>query len=181
MTDQEKQVLSERIATLGDAAGINEELLWEAAKTCPQGHHTRDPEWGDFSKDIGDVCHTCWNRWAQIGDYGAAHDALLEYASDQSWHPEWRIGRQAKDMTNPAVLLPVVEAWRQKSKNRQWEVHSACPAVGWLRPEAAIFLDYQDDADTDALKMVLGAGDTPGEALAQAFTEALAAEKGESA
>lgn len=126
MTDHEKQVLSERIATLAEAAGIASALLW---------------------------------NWEERAD--------------------GQIAKQPRDMTHPAVLLPVVEAWRQKSKNRQWEVHSACPAVGWLRPEAAIFLDYQDDADSDALKMVLGAADTPGEALAQAFAKALDAEKGQ--
>lgn len=38
MTDTERHSLSERIATLADAAGLPSELVWEEASGCDQGH-----------------------------------------------------------------------------------------------------------------------------------------------
>lgn len=176
MTHEEKQSLSLKIATLGEAAGIDQELLWEAAQTCPQGHANYNECGCTYDNAVGGLCMDCWLAWAQNGDYGAAHDALREYAHDQNWHPKWRIGKQARDMTNPAVLLPVVEAWIFQCMTKrdvliewqggmgQWsaEFSMLIPGDGWT----VVGMFYDPDRTI---------------AEAKAFVEALEAEKGEHA
>lgn len=93
--------------------------------------------------------------------------------SNVHWHPEWRIGRVAKELTDPAYLLPVVEAWRQQKPLRSWSIDSqvdyATQPIPTL-PYAVIGNERNEDFETD--------GETPWEALALAFVEALEREKG---
>lgn len=164
MTDQEKQELSEKIATLAEQAGITSALLWEAAETCPQGHDS-------YGEAVGQVCMVCvFRATPRIKEEYIMHQ-FLEGHPDA--HPEWRFGRQAKDMTNPAVLLPVVEAWiyqamRQRDEYIEWQ-----SLIGQWRAEFSTLTAYGwvEFEGTDPNRTV---------AEARAFALILDAEKGES-
>lgn len=42
-----------------------------------------------------------------------------------AWHPEWRIGRVAKDFTDATTLIGVLEAWRKQDVQcRKWRIES---------------------------------------------------------
>jgi len=197
MTNPEKRALSLRIATLAEELGLPEELVWEAAETCPAGHDNRDLHHDDVVHDTGEMCRRCWDeQWreprrnalmeqgtlatdaiAQVDLYEEALGALYE---DTKFRPEWRIGKQAKDLTRPEYLLPLVEAWRSQRKGRSWRVLSPYQSMDRTPPDvdsyapahAAVFTDHRtahDRSETD-----------PWEALAYAFAEALEVEKGES-
>ena len=85
MTDQDKQTLSERIATLAEIAGINGELLWsQDTAHCPDGH-------------VGKAgWKACLHEISRPG---------FTIACAKPLHAD------ARDMTDPAVLIPVIEAW----------------------------------------------------------------------
>lgn len=122
MTDTARRALSERIATLAEAAGLPSALVWEAAEYCPQGH---DNEGGS----IGEICYVCITDWDIVPDsYWSASRLYRAYEWMPPWHPEWRIGRVAKDLTDPANLLTVVEAWRQQRPLRSWRMTSRLDA-----------------------------------------------------
>lgn len=185
MTSSEQQALSERVATLAEAAGLPKELLWEPAETCPQGHSNRDIECGDIELTIGDLCRECWteewrNPRLEMCETDAEIDAVVDEEmaayplfNDPAFYPEWRIGRVAKDLTDLTSLLAVVEAWRQQKPLRSWSIDSqvdyATQPIPTL-PYAVIGNERNEDFETD--------GETPWEALALAFAEALEREKG---
>lgn len=100
MTTEERETLSLTLATLAEAAGIDQELLWEAAETCPQRHE--DPNYGR-AYEVGELCTRC-----MYSVRGNRKDVNANY-DNPNWHPEWRIVRQARDMTDSVNLLPVVE------------------------------------------------------------------------
>lgn len=181
MTDQEKTDLSERIAILAESAGLSAELLWEAAETCPQGHSTRDIECGYVELSVGDLCRECWTEeWrnprlevcetdAEIHAVMDEERAALHQFKDPTFHPEWRIGKVAKDFADPANLLAVVEAWRAQRRWRGWSVYT--PVAGMFPDiEQATAIVVKTSRHFEAV------GETPWVALAQAFAEAL--EKG---
>lgn len=100
--NKESQVLSERIATIAEAIGLPGTLLWDPAHTCPQGHKNWDI-CGRPDAFIGEFCWECWKEHEEI---------RTTQFYDQTWHPEWRIGRQAKNFMNPSTLWPVIVALR---------------------------------------------------------------------
>lgn len=167
MTSSEQQALSERVATLAEAAGLPKELLWEPAETCPQGHKIVDGR-------VGEICYSCRPNWKIVPDsYWVAAKECRELDWMPDWHPEWRIGRVAKDFRDPMSLLAVVEVWRTQRPMRSWSVDSqvdyASPDTPTL-PYATIGNGHCEYFETD--------GETPWEALALAFVEALEREKG---
>lgn len=133
MTDQEKRDLSEHIAVLAEAAGIATELLWDTAKRCPVMHDQQmavedyaidcTDDWiDDWGWQIQALCLSCITNDAELMEpfsmyhtsyhlYDGARKIREEHTHDVAWHPEWRIGRVAKDFTDPTNLLPVVKAW----------------------------------------------------------------------
>ena len=118
MTEEEKMQLSLRIATAAEKAGLPADLVWEAAEKCPQGH---DNILGTIA---GNLCLTCLEKWlgpkTAFVTYRLRWDELEAQHDNPDWHPEWRIGKQAKDLTNPSHILPVVEAWLAKDSDREW-------------------------------------------------------------
>lgn len=124
MTISERRSLSERIATLAEQAGLPSELVWEAAETCPQGHSNRDMECGYIDLEIGGLCRECWteewrNPRLEMCETDTEIDAVVDEEmaayplfGDPAFHPEGRIGKQAKDFTDPANLLAIVEHLR---------------------------------------------------------------------
>ena len=83
MTDQEKQALLEKIATLAEMQGINPDTIRQ----------------------------------------------------------RWRIGRQAKDMTDPAVLFIVIQAWLDHDPTRRSE------RIEWvkeLKKWRVVFYEYEE-------------------------------------
>lgn len=129
MTDEEKRTLSERIATLAEAAGLPSELLWEMAGTCPQGHPN------SFGTGIGDLCPACLSPFMgplEDSMYAVHWEELRKHHANPSWHPEWRIGKQTKDLTTPENLLPLVKEWiRQLPDNEGWTYR-----IGWNEKKA---------------------------------------------
>ncbi len=165
MTDTERRALSERIAILAEHAGLSAELLWEAAETCPQGHENEDGI-------IGEICYMCTVDENIIPDsYWPASRAYRAHEWRTDWHPEWRIGKQAKDLTDPSNLLPLVKAWiGQQPDDEGWTYQIAwCDgqAVGNLYEVVDQDWGRHYDGDDAESEWV---------ALALAFAEAL--EKG---
>ena len=158
MTSNEQQALSERIATIAEAIGLPGTLLWDPAQTCPQGHENWDVECGGPDAYIDELCWECRKEHPEI--------TATQYY-DLTYHPEWRIGRQAKDFTNPVHLFPLIEAWRTQGeaagKDRYWMVASQMPA---LLPQHPPVLPTADIVDGETRWE--GTGDTPWESLAQA-------------
>ena len=133
MTDQDKRDLSERIAVAAEAAGLPAELLWDTAKRCPVMHDQQmavedyaidcTDDWiDDWGWQIQALCLSCITNDAELMEpfsmyhtsyhlYDGARKIREEHNHDVAWHPEWRIGRVAKDFTDPTNLLPVVKAW----------------------------------------------------------------------
>lgn len=192
MSDNEKQDLSTRIATLAEAADLPPSLLWEPAKTCPQGHRNyhavyihggASTHWEQNAPwQPGDLCLTCLIeempglRMLDLEDaYQVAASMAEVHRDNPDYHPEWRIDRVAKDLTDLASLLAVVEAWRQQKPWRSWSMDSqvdyATQPMPTL-PYAVIGNERNEDFKTE--------GDTPGEALARAFAAVLEQEKGDS-
>lgn len=159
MTETEKQTLSQRIAYLAEMMGIPQKLIWDPASHCPQGHQNTDWE-GGFGDEIGDVCRECETEWYNTS--GEEEEITLEQRNDAAFHPEWRIGRQAKDLTTFANLLPVLEAWREQDpQNRMWMMHSAY----WFYEASRAAFACVNEIEVE--------GDTPVIALASAFLEEL--------
>ena len=183
MTDTERRALSERIATLAEQAGLPSELVWEAAETCPQGHSNRDIECGDIELTTGDLCRECWReKWRDPRLDACQTDAEIDAVVDEEWaaydqfddpafHPEWRIGREAKDFTDPTNLLPVVKAWITMQPDDEGWTYQVAWCVGQAVGNLYEVVDQDwgrhydgDDAESEWV------------ALALAFAEAL--EKG---
>lgn len=172
MTDTERRDLSERIATLAEAAGLSSELVWEAAETCPQGHSNRTGR----TQGTATLCVICLYR--HYVDEGYPHpirralEQCQTFNSDPEYHPEWRIGRKVKDLTDPTSLLPLVEAWRAQRRWRGWSVYT---------PVAGMFPDIEQATAivVNTSRHFEAVGETPWEALALAFAEALEVQKGE--
>lgn len=164
MTDADKQMLSEKIATLAEMAGIDGELLWEMAKECPQGHK--------LSRIISKGTHTdlCWD--CVVGSSVKAAE-LTANILNPIWHPEWRISHQARDMTDPAVLVSLVKEWiRQQPEEEGWTYQ-----VAWCDGQAVGNL--YEVVDQDWGRHYDGAdSDSEWTSLAQAFVKALEVEKG---
>lgn len=110
MTNAEQRALSERIATAATAAGIDTELLWEAAETCSQGHKNyhmvfihggSSTNWEENKPwRTGDLCLTCiidGTKGLQLLDledaYAIAESKAEEHGTHPEYHPEWRLGR----------------------------------------------------------------------------------------
>ena len=125
MTEQDKHTLNERIARLGEEAGLAFDLLWQAAEACPQGHTNREPECGELDLHIGDICFDCRD------EANVSWKEHQEHWDDPTWHPEWRIGKAPRDFTDPAVLLPLMEAyWGNWDVDIKWEWYLS--ADGWM-------------------------------------------------
>ncbi len=104
MTDKEKQELNHQLAEALDAAGLGE-YAWDVARACPQGHLDPRPD----GPPLGELCAEC----VSVAE-GVCAISLEEWrALDETpgFHPEWRIGRIAKDFTDANILLAAVEAW----------------------------------------------------------------------
>lgn len=144
--------LSFQIATLAENAGVDAGLLWDDADECPQGHSS----WSYYDQMYtqGDLCGQCVD----------INNAREEQEYDLSWHPEWRFGRQAKDMTNPAYLLPALEAFLGEGVG--YEMVKGAKMEPWPEP---CYASIGYDAE--------GFGATVHEALAEAFLEKLQIEK----
>lgn len=199
MTSSEQQALSERIAALAEAAGLPSELVWAPAETCPQGHENyhevyihggASTHWEENAPwQPGDLCQPCMidatprlRHMALNGDLAdacqLAEILAKEHRDDPGYHPEWRIGRQAKDLLNPAHLLPLVEAWRlqelpeseKKLTARYWAMDSAKAGIGDGMACAVVSNEFRHVWAWNE--------ETPWEALAQAFLAALEATKG---
>jgi hypothetical protein len=184
MTDTERVALSERIATLAEAAGLPADLLWKVATKCPQGHKNyhmvyihggSSTNWEENKRwRTGDLCPTCiidGTEGLQLLDledaYAIAESKAEEHRAYPDYHPEWRIGRKVKDLTDPANLLAVVEAWRMQKTRRSWALYSQIDWDGGptVVPLADISNECDEQSEAD--------GETPWEALALAFAEAL--------
>ncbi len=195
MTDQDKRDLSERIALSAEAAGIATELLWDTAKRCPVMHDQQmavedyaidcTDDWiDDWGWQIQALCLSCITNDAELMEpfsmyhtsyhlYDGARKIREEHTHDVAWHPEWRIGRVAKDLTDPANLLTVVEAWRQQRPLRSWRMTSRLDAEIKCNAYAGV-----SEVPDGFIKVeTLRNGSTPWEALALAFAEALEKEE----
>ena len=111
MTDAERHALSERIATLAEQAGLPKQLLWDPAAQCPQGHRN------NTRQGINCICDKCvYHRWKEQdwnnGQFMSIKN-MIRYmeAVPNSVGQQWRIGKEAKDFTNPTYLYPLVQAW----------------------------------------------------------------------
>ena len=140
MTDQEKQALLEKIATLAEMQGGDPALLWKASKECPQGHI-------NYSQSAGDLCRQCvQRRWDYRDEYDAevANLASVEYwmkSFPDTIQQQWRIGRQPKDMTDSAVLLLVIQAWIAQTPKRRSE------RIEWIKEcqeWRVVFFEYEE-------------------------------------
>lgn len=174
MTDQEKHALSEKIAKLAEAQGINPALLWEVADVCPQSHLNWDGE--DKIVGMGERCAYCesewWNTHLDLDDEDAIH--LL---NDPAFESQMFMGRQAKDLTDPAILLLVVEAWKEAQhllvvrlafgKTDQWR--------GYLQVDIPSRERWGSLVESHDYP---GYGQSWGEAVAQAVCLALESERG---
>ena len=166
MTDQEKRALSERLATLAEAAGLPTAWVWDYQCELRHAH----PLWV-LEGDNGVLyCGTCYEN--EVGR-GYSVPTTVEEASAMrdvvNAHPAWRISKQSKDLTNPTHLLPLVEAYLEHPHAAiDWEWYRV--KEGWL----VYFIDRVRDED----KQWKGVGATIPEAVAQALAEAMEAEKG---
>lgn len=141
--------------------------MYRTAPTCPQGHPVQPQESPE------DICPACpvtfiWPLRPEVFHEIEAH------RDDPTFHPEWRIGKQAKDLTAPENLLPLVKAWiGQQPDDESWTYQ-----VAWRKGQAVGNL-Y--DICAQAWGRYYGGDDAENEwvALAQAFAEALEVQKGE--
>ena len=158
MTDQDKHTVNERIARLGEEAGLAFDLLWQAAEACPQGHTNREPECGELDLHIGDVCFDCLEE---------ADVPVMEHHAhwdDLTWHPEWRIGKAPRDFTDPAVLWPVWETYiEHPHANQEWN---------WYRVDEGWFIEMIDFV-RDEERQWKGVGATITESVAQILHQML--------
>lgn len=165
MTDAEQRALSGRIATLAEQAGLPSALLWDPASRCPQGHPNTE------GTTVGDLCVSCLYHWLGPREeqvlYNLRLDELGDHHENSNWHPEWRVGRQAKNISSPANLMELVVEWQRQHPLRSWTVGAPEGFLDDFIPR----LSYARVGDCEA------DGETPWEALALAFAEAL--EKGE--
>ena len=104
--------LNQDLAEAWTAAGLPGELVWDPAKECPQGHPNTDGGDGTWS-GTGELCEICATEWwnQQTED----DDVLAQLLEDPAFHPEWRIGRVPKRLSEDATtLLAAVEAWCER-------------------------------------------------------------------
>ena len=158
MTDHDKHILNERIARLGEQAGLAGDLLWQAAEACPQGHSNREPECGELDLHIGDICFECRD------EADVSWKEHQEHWDDLTWHPEWRIGKAPRDFTDPAVLWPVWETYiEHPHANQEWN---------WYRVDEGWFIEMIDFV-RDEERQWKGVGATITESVAQILHQML--------
>lgn len=105
-----RAALHRRLSTALEAA-LGADVVWVAARTCPQGHEN----WPNLAMladgienlpeaDIGEVCMECISM--------VPFEVYYPHRDDRTWHPEWRIGPGGPvDWDDPAVLWPRWERW----------------------------------------------------------------------
>lgn len=116
---------NDRLAEVLDACGLGK-YAWEPAPTCPQGHEqwsfdyeTRTVSW---SCQPGEVCLACveeaYDGLPHIDrmNIRGGMDCYRELTAIRdsfgpAEHPEWRIGRVARNLSNPTNVLLVLEAF----------------------------------------------------------------------
>lgn len=126
MTKATVDALNQRISDGLERAGLGA-YAWEPAPTCPQSHAQPDAQ-------IGDLCYECSGINASNEEY------YPERAEEFAAHPEWRIGRVARDFTRPENLIPAMEAWiAQAPDQRDIKIGWDYEAQHWY----AAFVTYQ--------------------------------------
>ncbi len=116
---------NDRLAEVLDACGLGK-YAWEPAPACPQGHEqwsfdyeTRTVSW---SCQPGEVCLACveeaYDGLPHIDrmNIRGGMDCYRELTAIRdsfgpAEHPEWRIGRVARNLSNPTNVLLVLEAF----------------------------------------------------------------------
>ena len=99
MADEKVYVLAKALT----AHGVDEKLVWETAKTCPNRHAV------EKDAKSGDLCWECF-----LDRPAPWMESVTHYqfnTSNPEWHSEWRIGKAPRDLTDPTNLLPVLEAF----------------------------------------------------------------------
>lgn len=150
MTDQDKRTLSERIATLAEAAGIAPELLWEPAETCPQGHPAPSS-----THKVGTLCYRCALEGFRSEDlvdgksYTDYQYQIWQHQYNPDYHPEWRIQPVPKDFTKPGNLEPFAErlldVWNAETAKKYYVfTHTFFPNAGTATHSVQI-ADYFGD------------------------------------
>lgn len=150
MTDPEKRALSERLARLAEAAGLPTELVYLQYWECSDGHI--NPVKFEPMYCFQALPHTVNNT---VSCRKAVYPVMIP-----------------RDLTDPAVLLPLVEAYFEHPHAAiDWEWYRV--KEGWL----VYFIDAVRNED----RQWNGVGATIPEAIAQALCAAMESEKGEPA
>lgn len=103
--------LDQQLADALEANGLGE-YAWDPAPTCPSGHPVNLPWQLEPEKgfQIGELCPDClfMVHHFTTRDRDAHED-------DLAFHPEWRIGRVPKRLSEDATtLLAAAEAWCER-------------------------------------------------------------------
>ncbi len=165
------EMISHTIAEGMAVLGFPQELAWEPAKQCPQGHANDDMP---VNQGIGELCRTCEARWVLLEPDGTAGRAgevrirdreLFEHRRDVDWHPEFRIQPVPRDFTKSDVLLAAVDAicdkydlswawkrWRVATMRYQAFLDGAPESAYWCS-----WSDVKEEALADALAQAVTA------------------------
>lgn len=163
------EMLSRTIAEEMAVLGFPQELAWEPAKQCPQGHPNDDMP---VNQGIGKLCRTCEAHWVLLEPDGTSSRAeevrardheLFERRRDVDWHPEFRIQAVPRDFMKSDVLLAAVDAvcdkydlswawkrWRVATMRYQAFLDGAPARAYWCS-----WSDVKEEALADALGKAL--------------------------
>ena len=151
MTDPEKRAVSERLATLAEAAGLPTELVYLQYWECSDGHI--NPVKFEPMYCFQTLPHTVNNT---VSCRKPVHPIMV-----------------GRDLTDTAVLLPLVEAWVDaKAEPDRWIFTSSRRGNEWRCSIAHKRLTWWEFVTEQR------AAATRGEAEAQALCAAMESEKG---
>ena len=112
-----------RLAALAEQAGVDPKLLWVPAEMCPWGHANQ----GETA--IGDLCIPCLENWlgpkTDVAVYDHRWNEFAAQHGNLDWHPEWRIAKTSRDLRDPGVVIPIVEAYCAIT-GYGWNLHQSC-------------------------------------------------------
>ena len=181
MADKTNDLLAEAL----DASGLGK-YIWDPAPACPQGHEqwsfdyeTRTVSW---YCQPGEVCFACIeeaydglphiDRMNIRGGMDRYRELVaIRDAFGPADHPEWRIGRVGRDLSDPTHVLLVLEAFADAHKNKILDVaphfHRNTQKRGW---EGVLELRVTSPSGLhEATKEFEGSGSSWGHAVCDAL------------